>query len=203
MMKKTMLYTGLALILSGCQTSGDEMLFRDYNTQQEYIAPDETRQPAAQAAPIVPLADAPLFENSVRSMDFTDVDVLPQVYAIAATRATNKMLDATQGLYLKKEQKPTLNLVAPQKLNDELPDGFHYAHKVTTKIIEGSGNYTLVDNLNDADYSLQVLVNALPNPGSVTPVIEYQLLMSDKNGKEVGQWVESVKQIQNDDKSWW
>lgn len=202
MMKKTMLCAALALMICGCQTSGDEMLFRDFdnNDTEGYVAPEEV---TVKPQPLPPLTEAPLFENSVRSMDFSEIDVIPQVYAIAATRATNKMLDETQGLYLKKEKKPTLNIVAPQKLNDELPDGFHYAHKVTNAIIEGSRNYTIVDNLNDADYSLQVLVNALPNPGSVTPVIEYQLLMSDKDGKEVGQWVESIKQIKNDDKSWW
>lgn len=202
-MKKTMLCAGLALMISGCQTSGDEMMFRDYDGEEEYAAPQEMTEQEAKAAPLPPLTEAPLFDTSVRTMDFSDVDVMPQVYAIAATRATNKMLDQTQGLYLKKEEKPTLNVVAPQKLNDQLPDGFHYAHKVTMEIIEGSRNYTIVDNLNDADYSLQVLVNALPNPGSETPVIEYQLLMSDKDGKEVGSWVESIKQLQNDDKSWW
>lgn len=179
-MKKTIIFISLALCVAGCQLWG----IKPYGSGNEYVSPEELNKNTTQ-------------EN------FADIDITPQVYAIAASRATNKMLDATRDLYFKKAVKPTLYIAVPQRLNDRLPDGFYYAHKVTNDIIDGSRDYTVVTNPDDAEYTLQVLVNALPNPGSQTPIIEYQMLMSDNTGKEIGVWSESVKQLQNDDQSWW
>ena len=192
-MKNIMLFAGWVLILSGCQFSKDAQ-FRDY---------DEDFYNVPEASAGEDNLKAQSTKTEMQTVNFADIDIAPQVYAIAAARVTNKMLDETEALYFKKEKKPTLNIVAPQKLNDQLPDGFHYANKVTNDIIEGSKDYTLVDNPEEAEYSLQVLINALPYYGSATPIIEYQMMLSDKDGKEVGVWSESIKQLKNDDKSWW
>lgn len=177
-MKKTLISISMALLAAGCQLWGQ----KNYRESEEYVSPEDMQR----------IAD----EKAL-------VDIAPQVYAIVAARTTNKMLDATRDLYLKKSAKPTLYIAAPQRLNDRLPEGFHYAHKVTNDIIEGSRDYTIVNSPDDAEYTLQVLVNALPNTGGKMPVIEYQMLMSDKEGKEAGVWSESIKQLQNDDQSWW
>ena len=179
-MKRTIICERLALFVCSCQFGKT----KTYGSGEEYVSPEEISRLAAKEK-------------------FAEIDITPQVYAIAATRATNKMLDATRDLYLKKDAKPTLYIAAPQRLNDELPEGFHYAHKVTNDIIEGSGDYTIVNSPEEAEYTLQVLVNSLPKHGRKTPIIEYQMLMSDKDGKEAGVWSESIKQLQNDDQSWW
>ncbi len=179
-MKRTIICISLAFCVFGCRLWNG----KTYGQGEEYVSPEELNQ------------------ITVRDW-FADHNITPQVYAIAASRVTNKMLDATRDLYLKKAAKPTLYIAAPQRLNDQLPEGFHYAHKVTNDIIEGSRDYTIVNTPDDAEYILEILVNALPNSGSQTPIIEYQMLMSDKAGKETGSWSESIKQLQNDDQSWW
>lgn len=145
----------------------------------------------------------PLPIVAIENDDFSDVYVTPQVYAIAATRATNKMLDGTTNLYRKKEQKPRIFITEIQKINPKLPDGFHYARKVTEDIIEGSRNFVIVDNFADAQYQMDVLVNAQPNPGMDSPIITYELRLFDVNGTYINTWDANIKQLQNDDESWW
>src|SRR5574344_2085108 len=62
--------------------------------------------------------------------------ITPEVYSIAATRVTNKMLDDTANIYEK--NKPTIYINQITKEADDLPDGFWAAKEVTTKILEGS-----------------------------------------------------------------
>ncbi len=126
--------------------------------------------------------------------------VTPQVYAIAATRATNRMLDETADIY---ENNGTtfLYITQPQILDDTLPDGIHYARKVTKDIITGSNNYKVVNNLADADYILEA---AVENIGyEEDPVIEYSLILFDSQNNKINQWSEAVRQLKNDDRSWW
>ena len=139
--------------------------------------------------------------QNVFSFDVSDIT--PKVYAIAATRATNKMLDDTQRLYQQQDNKPKLLVLKAKKINPNLPDGLNYANKVIYDIIDGSQNYTLVSNLDDADFVLDVKVDAFPNQGVNSPVIVYLLTLQDKNGKEIDSWTQDIRQLQNDDKSWW
>ena len=126
----------------------------------------------------------------------------PQVYAIVATRATNKMLDQTTTLSAK-NPKPRLYIKDMQIIDANLPDGFAYAGKVTRDIIDGSQSFTLVNNFGEADYALEIVVDGATNPGAETPVIIYNLQLVDQNGVVYGQWSESIKQLLNGDRSWW
>lgn len=126
--------------------------------------------------------------------------VTPQVYAIAATRATNRMLDETADIY---ENNGTtfLYIARPQILDETLPDGIHYARKVTKDIITGSNNYKVVNNLADADYILEASVENIGYEED--PVIEYSLILFDSQNNKINQWSETVRQLKNDDRSWW
>lgn len=228
-MKKTLIQCGMIMLLAGCQNVFES------KTVEVPIDPDKML--------------------IVNEEDFSDYDVTPEVYAIAATRATNKMLDETESLYMRKEQKPKLYIAPIKKMKEKLPDGFYFARKTTEDIIEGSRNYTVVENLEDADYKLEVEVDAVPNPEMRSPVIDYTLKLvdlsdstdktaaageekkdaatddgkqsqdkdkkdeaaedkdsepsgdeqkeEDKDKKIVGSWTSTMKQLQNDDKSWW
>ena len=137
------------------------------------------------------------------SVRFDDAEITPKVYTIAATRATNKMLDDTQKLYQQKGNKPKLLVLEAKKLNPQLPDGLYAGNKVIYDIIDGSQNFVMVTKLDDADYVLDVAVDAYPNQRAQTPIIEYILTLQDKNGKKIDSWKQNIRQLQNDDKSWW
>ncbi len=132
---------------------------------------------------------------------YTDA-VAPKVYAVVAARATNKMLDQTATLTAK-TPRPRLYIKDMQILDANLPDGFAYAGKVTRDIIDGSQTFTLVNNYGEADYALEIIVDGATNPGAETPIIIYTLRLLDRNGTPQGQWSENIKQIRNDDRSWW
>ncbi len=144
-----------------------------------------------------------VLESGSTATQFDSADITPKVYAIAATRVTNKMLDDTQKLYQQQGQKPKLLILEAKKINPQLPDGFHYANKVIHDIVDGSQNFMLVSNLDNADYVLNVDVDAFPNQGINTPIIEFTMTLQDKDGKEIDSWKQDIKQLQNDDKSWW
>lgn len=129
-----------------------------------------------------------------------DAAFTPHVYAIAATRATNKMLDETRDIY-ENAGNVFLYVGAPKKLDNSLPDGFHYAQKVTTEILEGSKDFKLVNNKEDADYYLEVLVDKAGNAD--VPVIVYKLVLFNNENVQVRSWTERVSRIRNDDRSWW
>lgn len=145
---------------------------------------------------------APDFDNKTQP-EFSNDSVSPKVYAIVATRGVNKMLDQTQNLYQEQNKKPKLLIQKAEKLNTNLPDGFNYANKTIYDIVNGSQNYMLVDKLDDADFVLESSFDAKANPNMPSPIIIFNLSLKDKDGKVIDSWQESIKQVENDDQSWW
>lgn len=88
-------------------------------------------------------------------------------------------------------------------MSKTLPDGLYYAKDATRQIIEGSRTYTVVNNLNDADYYLETQIKEIPVQGAETPIIEYKIILNDKDNNKINEWTETIRQLQNDDKSWW
>ncbi len=129
-----------------------------------------------------------------------ELAITPQVYALAATRATNKMLDETRSIY-ENSGDVFLYVMQPKKLDASLPDGFHYAHKVTTDILEGANDYKIVNNKDEADYYLEVLVDQ--GGSDEVPSIVYKMILFDNSDVKVNEWIVNVKQLRNDDRSWW
>ena len=147
-----------------------------------------------------PLDDVP---PATATFDFGETYVSPDVYAVVASRTTNKMLDATSVLYRNKSDKPKLYIADIVKVDDNIPEGFHYAQKVMTGIIEGSRNFLVVDNVEDADYQLNSYVSFLADPTSPSPIVEYRMQLTDENDELVDEWAETLRQLKNDDRSWW
>lgn len=176
------------------------------------VSAQEAHQPAPRNIPAQPAVEEEIVYNqplpaplpqAVSFTDFSMVDITPEVYSIAATRATNKMLDGSSDLYFRKPVKPKLYISDIRKLNDKMPDGVYFARKVTNDIIEGSRNFTIVDNPEDADYQLEILVNAVPTQYQDMPILDYQLHLYNKDGTEINKWNATIKQLLNDDRSWW
>ncbi len=230
-MKKYLSSLAALMLLSACNTYSNEMVFYYEDEEatpeamaapskgvssEELVIPSALREKnnssSAQKPAPLPASSSAETQNipttyaqesvsltETQNLDFSAVT--PQVYAIAATRATNKMLDDTQNLY--QAQKPKLLIHKAEKMNTALPDGLYYADKVVYDTVDGSQNFVLVDKLDNADFQLKVQVDAYANSGESTPVIIYHLALLDKSGKEIDSWTQDLKQLQNDDKSWW
>lgn len=134
--------------------------------------------------------------------EIQDSMITPEVYAIVATRTTNRMLDQSATVF-EKIPNPKLYIMEVKKETEALPDGFYYSKKVTQDIIEGSRTFTKVNNLNDADYYLETKVREIKVNEQDSPIIEYKITLFDKDNNQINEWVETIKQIQNDDRSWW
>ena len=74
---------------------------------------------------------------------------------------------------------------------------------IRDSIIEGSGTFTLVNNLNEAQYYLEVSVSPIPLKDKEVPAISYHLSLYTNQNAKIGEWAQMIKQVQNDDKSWW
>lgn len=143
-----------------------------------------------------------IIETPFGQEDVYDETITPEVYAIVATRVTNKMLDQTTAIY-EKIPAPTLYVMEVKKEDESLPNGFYHARRVSKDIIKGSRTFTIVENMNDADYYIETIVSAIPLEGIEVPAVKYTLTLYDKDNKQINQWSEAIQQIQNDDKSWW
>jgi len=131
-----------------------------------------------------------------------DENITPEVYALAAARAANKMLDETAEIY-EKSPRPTLYIMQVKKTDDSLPDGFYLARRETREIIEGSGAFTVVNKLSDAQYYIELSVYPVLLVGKQVPGISYHLTLFSNDNTKIGEWTQMMKQVQNDDKSWW
>jgi len=122
-----------------------------------------------------------------------------KAYEIAATRITNKLLDDSADIY---EVKPNTKLYIKkiQKNSETLPDGFYNAQKSIREIISGSGTYTVVDKIEDADFILASKVSELKNNNQ--PIIIFNADILDKQEKPVKSWSVTIRQMP-EDKSWW
>ena len=127
----------------------------------------------------------------------------PQMYSVVAARVTNRMLDQTTSVY-EKAVKPKLYVRQIKKAGvDHIPDGFYHVRQVTKDIISGSKTYTLVNTQEEADYWLDITVSRLNVKDLPGNILQYKMLLLDKKNNEVGSWMESIRQVQNDDRSWW
>lgn len=125
---------------------------------------------------------------------------LPEVFAIPATRATNKMLDETRNLH-EGNDDVFLFIAALRKNDGKMPDGIYKAEQVTRKIIDGSKAFKIVNNKAEADYILSPVID---NIGSTeNPIVEYRIILTDSENNKINEWVEVVRRLNNNDRSWW
>lgn len=126
--------------------------------------------------------------------------ISPQVYGIVASRATNKMLSETPGIMADKKDA-ALFVSDTQVIDRYLPEAPRSAGKATKDILYGSKMFNIVNDKTQADYVLESSINNVNTPE--IPVIAYELRLYDNSGKLLGNWSDSIRQVLNDDGSWW
>ena len=132
--------------------------------------------------------------------DNAEYVISPQVYGIVATRATNKMLAETPAIFAQ-DKDASLFIADTVQVDRYLPDVLDSAGKTTKEILYGSEMFNIVDDKNKAEYILESSLNNVNTPE--IPVIAYELRLFDKQGNLLGNWFDTVRQVQNDDGSWW
>lgn len=130
-----------------------------------------------------------------------DETTTPEVYSIVATRAVNKMLDDTRPIY-ENLGSTFIYIMEPKKMKGDVTNGFYLSQRVTRNIIEGSKTYTVVNNMKETDYYLETLISKIEIEGQDSPIIQYKLMMFDKSDRKVNEWIETIRKVKNDDRSW-
>lgn len=215
-MKKLTTIISVLSLITGCANTTDSTLedfWRD--TIDEQHSEEETERLFSQASEVRIVKELPsqdlrtevivideddTYQLPTRDERYSEFMPLPEVYAIPAIRATNKMLDETRNLY-DSNGDVFLFIAAIQKNDKKLPDGIYKAEQVNRKIINGSNTFKVVNDKSEADY---ILSPSIDNIGSTEePVIEYRLILTDTENNKINEWVETVKRLNNDDRSWW
>ncbi len=125
-----------------------------------------------------------------------------KVYEIVARRTTNKLLNYAAPV-ADTVSRPTVFVSEAQVYDKDLPDGFAYSRKITKDMLENARAFMVVNDPSEADYFVDVDVETLLLEGSNTPVIIYTLTLSDNNDDVLQEWKETIRQVKNDDRSWW
>lgn len=124
---------------------------------------------------------------------------MTKAYETAATRAANKMLDETTDIY-ETWNRPRLYIKQTISESEHLPNGFYTARKALKQITGGSGAYTVVNNIDDANYILDSRINEMVI-GNL-PAIVFKLSLNDANDQPIRTWNVVIKQMA-EDQSWW
>lgn len=126
--------------------------------------------------------------------------ISPQVYGIVASRTTNKMLSEIPGI-VADNKDASLFITDTQVIDRYLPEAPRSAGKATKDILYGSEMFNIINNKAQADYVLESRINNVNTPE--IPVIAYELRLYDNAGRLVGNWSDTIRQVLNDDGSWW
>ena len=138
----------------------------------------------------------------VEAQPLDEQETASEAYILVANRTVNKLLDETSEYY-DKLPRPKIYVMSPEKQDENTPDGIYQARLETMKILEGSKTYMVVNNLNDADYYLKISAKPIALQGSKMPAISYHLALYSSDNTPLKEWSQVIKQVQNDDKSWW
>ncbi|MBP3346263.1 MAG: hypothetical protein J6L86_04440 [Alphaproteobacteria bacterium] len=125
-----------------------------------------------------------------------------KIYEIVARRTTNKLLNYAAPV-ADTVSRPTVFVSEAQVYDTDLPDGFAYSRKITKDMLENAKAFMVVNDPAEADYFVDIDVETLLPEGSNTPIIIYTLVLSDNNDEVLQEWKETIRQVKNDDRSWW
>lgn len=208
-MKKTIsLVSGLAL-LAACASTEDttlnEIIFDDGELVEvrEAVVSEEApvKEISVPQSDFMIVSDAPMtFQLPTRAERYEANAPTAEVYAIPAARATNKMLDETREFY--EHNGDTFLFITDIKKGDrKLPDGVYNAERTTRKIIEGSKTFKVVNDKTEADYILETIIDNAGTPEN--PILVYRMILLDTENNKINEWTETLRRLQNDDRSWW
>ena len=140
-----------------------------------------------------------LTKRSERYKNIEDM-VSPNVYAIIASRVTDKFLTEIPAFFA--DKKDVTLYIEKTVLGDRfMPSTPDVAELTVKEIIIGSEMFSLVDDKNKASYILKGRLSNVNTPE--VPVFKYELALYDNNNKLIDKWSDIIRQVQNDDGSWW
>ena len=129
----------------------------------------------------------------------TFVPAQPQAYNMASSRAFNRFIKDTYGIYSKKPgiklyvESPTVNA-------SDLPAGIEDGVRAFKAQVGNSRTFTLTNIPSEADYALKTTAEWFDTESKDVPAIKYVTTLVDKEGKVTNAWTEIVKRADN--KSW-
>ena len=129
-----------------------------------------------------------------------DYVITPQEYAIVATRAVNKMLAEAPAIFAANKDAP-LYIEDTLVIDRYLPEGKAAAGKTAKEILVNSAMFNIVEDKKQASYILKSSLNNANTPE--VPILIYRLELYDKEGNPLSSWQDTLRQVQNDDGSWW
>ncbi len=199
-MKKYILVLTSILLFSGCSNTSDSTLLSFFNgsknstdiqySEAEYVNYEDNA---------ATLSGYYLAKRGDRYAA-ADINIKPQDYSIVATRTANKMLSEAPALFASDKQAP-LYIADMVQIDRYLPEGSYAAEKAAKDILYGSKMFNIVADKEQASYVLQSSINNINTPE--LPVIIYRMELYDAAGKKLGFWQDTIRQVQNDDRSWW
>lgn len=199
-MKKYILVLTSILLFSGCSNTSDSTLLSFFNgsknstdiqySEAEYVNYEDNT---------ATLSGYYLAKRGDRYAA-ADINIKPQDYSIVATRTANKMLSEAPALFASDKQAP-LYIADMVQIDRYLPEGSYAAEKAAKDILYGSKMFNIVADKEQASYVLQSSINNINTPE--LPVIIYRMELYDAAGKKLGFWQDTIRQVQNDDRSWW
>ncbi|MBQ8677098.1 MAG: hypothetical protein IJ529_01355 [Alphaproteobacteria bacterium] len=126
--------------------------------------------------------------------------ITPEVYNVLASRVAGKVLDDMPAI-LANQPNATVYLAETTQIDRYLPDAPNTVGASVRNILVNSNRLNLVSDPNAADF---ILESSLTNSNTPeTPVISYEMRLFDRAGNMLNSWMDTVRQVQNDDGSWW
>ncbi len=124
-----------------------------------------------------------------------------EAYIVSANRTANKLLKESAAVF--EPNKTVRVFVEPLQTKAEyLPKAAAQGTETLKRRLSSAENVKVVEDAKNADYIVTTSVDMFTTATSKTPVLRYDLVMSDKDGVRVGDLNEVVRQVEPD-KSWW
>ena len=149
-----------------------------------------------------PDKNAQTYTLTKRSERYKDIEdqISPNVYAVLASRVVNKFL-TDMPAYFADKKNPVLYIEETVYGDRFMPASPDVVGTTTKEIIIGSKMIPVVDNKLDANYTLKGRVSNINTPE--VPVFKYEIGLYDFSNKIIDSWSDTIRQVQNDDGSWW
>lgn len=188
------------LLISGCTSSSDSTLLTLFGSDGNKSPTSYVAGEAAAEASTVPSGSSYYLAKRGDRYAAADHVITPGDYSIVASRTVNKMLSDAPAIFAADKQAP-LYIAEMVQIDRYLPEGSYAAEKSAKDILYGSNMFNIVTDQSKADYVLQSSITNANTPE--VPVVVYRMELYDATGKILGAWSDSIRQVQNDDKSWW
>ena len=199
-MKKYILVLISILLFSGCSNTPDSMLLSFLNRSKNSTDIKYSEAEYVNCEDNTATSSGYYLAKRGDRYAAADINITPQDYSVVASRTVNKMLSEVPALFATDKQAP-LYIADMVQIDRYLPDGSYAAEKATKDILYGSKMFNITEDKEQAVYILQSSISNINTPE--IPIIIYRMELYDAAGKKLKSWQDTIRQVQNDDRSWW